>query len=98
MSHPPDYPGRRRVQRAAASLQGDAYQGALEAVMAVLVGGGVGYFVDWRWDTTPYGVLAGLAIGFAAMVLRLLRLGHELQPKTDVVAGPAEPSRPTLPG
>lgn len=92
MSHPPDYPGRRRVKRAAASnTAGDAYQGAFEAVMAVLVGAGFGYWVDWRWDTTPYGVLSGVVIGFAAMVLRLLRLGRELVPKTEATAAP-EPS------
>lgn len=87
MSHLPDYPGRRRVKRAAASnTAGDAYQGAFEAVMAVLVGAGFGYWVDWRWDTTPYGVLSGVVIGFAAMVLRLLRLGRELVPGTESTA------------
>ena len=98
MSHPPDYPGRRRVKRAAASLAGDAYQGAFEAVMAVLLGCGVGYFVDWRWHTTPYGVLVGVGIGFAAMVLRLLRLGRELQLETDVVAGSDEGTANESPG
>lgn len=80
MSQPPDYPGRDRVKRAAGSLAGDAYQGAFEAVMAVLVGAGAGYWVDGRWQTTPYGVITGLVLGFAAMVLRLLRLGRELPP------------------
>ena len=56
--------------------------------MAVLVGAGAGYWIDWRWDTTPYGVLSGVVIGFAAMVLRLLRLGRELVPGTDATAGP----------
>jgi ATP synthase protein I len=88
LSHPPDDPGRRRVKRAAASAAGDAYQGAFEAVLAVLVGAGIGYWVDSRWDTTPYGVLTGVVIGFAAMVLRLLRLGRELVPGTDAKAAP----------
>lgn len=60
-------------------MAGDAYQGAFEAVMAVLVGAGAGYWADGHWGTTPYGVLAGVVIGFAAMVLRLLRMGRELQ-------------------
>ncbi len=95
MSHPPDYPGRRRVKRAAASnTAGDAYQGAFEAVMAVLVGAGAGYWIDWRWDTTPYGVLSGVVIGFAAMVLRLLRLGRELVPETDAKAAPEANAEP----
>ncbi len=93
MSQPPDYPGRRRVKRAAASLAGDAYQGAFEAVMAVLVGAGVGYWLDHRFGWTPVGVITGVVVGFAAMVLRLLRLGQELVPRDDGRSGIGE--RPT---
>lgn len=78
MSHPPEYPGRGRLKRAAGSVAGDAYQGAFEAVMAVLVGAGFGYWADRRWGTTPYGVVVGIVVGFAAMVVRLLRIGREL--------------------
>lgn len=56
--------------------------------MAVLVGAGFGYWVDSRWDTTPVGVIAGVVIGFAAMVLRLLRLGRELTPDPPTGSGP----------
>ena len=80
MSHPPEYPGRDRVKRAVARAGSDAYQGAFEAVGAVLLGRGVGFFVDDRWETAPWGVLIGAVIGFAAMVLRLVRLGKELHP------------------
>jgi F0F1-type ATP synthase assembly protein I len=80
MSHPPEYPGRDRVKRAVARAGSDAYQGAFEAVGAVLLGCGVGFFVDDRWETAPWGVLIGAVIGFAAMVLRLVRLGKELHP------------------
>jgi hypothetical protein len=86
VTQPPDYPGRRRVKRAAASAAGDAYQGAFEAVMAVLVGAGAGFWVDRRWQTTPYGVIVGVVIGFAAMVLRLLRMRNELPPPPGGVA------------
>lgn len=81
MSHPPDYPGRRRAKRAAASSANDAYQGAFEAVFAVLIGAGAGYWVDHRWGTTPYGLIVGVVIGFAAMVLRLFRMGRDLPPE-----------------
>ncbi len=81
MSHPPDYPGRERLKRASARAGSDAYQGAFEAVGAVLVACGIGFFVDGRWDTSPWGVVVGVVIGFAAMVLRLVRLGHELHPE-----------------
>ncbi|MBY0399021.1 AtpZ/AtpI family protein [Myxococcota bacterium] len=95
MSQPPDYPGRRRAKRAAASMAGDAYQGAFEAVMAVLVGAGAGYWADGYWGTTPYGVLTGVVIGFAAMVLRLLRMGRDLPSEGaggDGTAGSAGPA------
>ena len=62
---------------------------ALRGVLAVLVGAGVGYWVDRRWQTTPYGVIVGLVIGFAAMVLRLLRMGRELDVGGDDGSGSA---------
>jgi ATP synthase protein I len=94
MSQPPEYPGRRRVKRAVGSVASDAYQGALEAVMAVLVGAGIGYWVDRHWDLTPYGVITGVVIGFAAMVLRLLRMRDELVGESDdVPAAAPDPGR-----
>ena len=80
MSQPPDYPGRQRVKRAAAAAGSDAYQGAFEAVGSVLIACAFGYWVDSRWDTKPWGLLVGTVVGFAAMVLRLVRLGKELHP------------------
>jgi F0F1-type ATP synthase assembly protein I len=81
VSHPPEYPGRRRLKRAAASAGGGgAYEGAFEAVGAILVATGIGYWVDHRYGTTPYGVVGGAAIGFTAFVLRLVRLGRQLHP------------------
>ena len=78
MSEPPDYPGRRRLKRAAAAAGSEAYQGAFEAIGSVLIAGGIGYWVDRRWETAPVGLLVGVVLGFAAMVLRLVRLGREL--------------------
>lgn len=50
--------------------------------MAVLVGAGLGYWADAHWESTPIGVISGVVVGFAAMVLRLLRLGRELVPES----------------
>ncbi len=58
------------VTRQAAS----AYQGALEAVVALLLAMGAGYWVDQRFGTAPRGLLVGTAIGFGAFVLRLWRM------------------------
>lgn len=69
-------PGPDADSRSSASIrvQGKAYQGAVEAVFAVLIATGAGYWVDDRYDTSPFGIFVGAVIGFAAMVLRLLRL------------------------
>jgi ATP synthase protein I len=84
VSRPPDYPGRERLKkglsRKSTQAGGDAYQGAFEAVGAVLFACGVGYWIDGRWGTSPWGLLIGVVLGFAAMVLRLVRLGKELHP------------------
>jgi F0F1-type ATP synthase assembly protein I len=80
VSQPPEYPGRQRVKRAAAAAGSDAYQGAFEAVGSVLIACAFGYWVDSQWDTKPWGLLVGTVVGFAAMVLRLVRLGKEIHP------------------
>ena len=59
--------------------QGLAYQGASEAVVSILIAVGFGYWLDGRFDTSPIFLVLGTALGFAAFVLRLLRLGRQLQ-------------------
>ncbi len=58
--------------------QGLAYQGALEAVLAIPIAIGIGYWVDGRFDTSPLFLIGGAALGFTAFVVRLLRLGRQL--------------------
>ncbi len=60
-----------------------AYQGAFEAVLAIPIAIGGGYWLDGRFDTTPILLLVGAAIGFGAFVLRLLRLGQQLRQLDD---------------
>lgn len=69
-------------QRTARS-QGLAYQGAFEAVIAILVAAGIGLWADGHFDTSPRYLFIGTAIGFAAFVLRLVRLGRQLQAAAD---------------
>ena len=55
-----------------------AYQGAVEAVLAILIGAGLGYLVD-RWlGTAPGFMLAGLIAGFGAFILLIVRLSRKL--------------------
>lgn len=58
---------------------GAAYQGAFEAVFSIGIGAGLGIWVDRRFGSEPWGVLTGLAVGFGAFVLRLVRLGREMK-------------------
>lgn len=68
-----------------------AYQGAVEAVFAVLIAGGIGYWADAHFGTSPRYLLLGLGIGFGSFVLRLWRLGRTLQ-------GPDAGARPPKAG
>ncbi len=70
-------------QQRAARRQGLAYQGAFEAVIAILIATGIGYWIDTSFDTSPFGLLIGAAVGFSSFVLRLLRLGRLLQEVAD---------------
>lgn len=53
---------------------GKAYQRALEAVLAIPIGIGIGYFVDGRLESSPIGLVIGAALGFAAFVRRLVSM------------------------
>ena len=72
-------------QRRQASRQGRAYQGAFEAVAAILIAAGIGLWIDSSYETSPWGLLIGTAFGFATFVIRLLRLGKRLQELADPV-------------
>ncbi len=75
-------PGSRTAQQGMAS----AYQGAVEAVLAVVISGLAGYWVDRRFGTEPTGFLVGMAIGFAAFGMRMWRMRN-------VMGGPDDHSR-----
>ena len=62
---------------------GGAYQAALEAVFAIPVAAVLGYFADKGFGTSPIFLLVGVAMGFAAFVLRLVRLGRSIAPPQD---------------
>lgn len=70
---------RRRAEMSGGRRFGAAYQGAFEAVFAIVIGAGLGFAADRRFGTEPWGVLIGLGLGFGAFVLRLVRLGRALQ-------------------
>jgi F0F1-type ATP synthase assembly protein I len=51
-----------------------AYQAALEAVFAIPVAGGLGYWADSHFGTAPILLLVGLVLGFASFVLRIVSM------------------------
>ena len=69
----------RQTGQAGSRRSGKAYEGAFEAVASILIAGGLGYWADATWDTSPRYLLVGFAIGFGAFVLRLYRLGGAMQ-------------------
>ncbi len=105
MSGTPDssgrLPGQKRVERMATPIRssgGKAYEGAFEAVGAILIATGLGYWFDQHYETTPIGILVGAAIGFAAFVLRLIRLGKQLHPETEAGSASSPPAAETAEG
>jgi len=51
-----------------------AYQGALEAVFALAIGAGIGYWADGHFASSPRWLIVGTIVGFGAFVLRLFRM------------------------
>lgn len=51
-----------------------AYQGAIEAVVAMVICALAGYWIDGRLGSGPVGLFVGMGIGLAALVVRLLRI------------------------
>ena len=51
-----------------------AYQGALEAVLSIPIGMGLGYLADRQFGTGPVFLFLGLVMGFASFVFRVSRL------------------------
>ena len=49
----------------------------LEFAIAICLCGGVGYWLDRTFNTLPWLLLAGLAVGFAAGLFLLVRAGRE---------------------
>ena len=94
----PEEPRRKSVlpERYRYKPMSAAYSGAMESVLAIVIGAGGGWWVDQTWETRPVGLLVGATIGFGAFVLRLYRLGaamndeSALSPEAD--SGPEETS------
>jgi len=63
-------PDRDEVRRRGIS----AYQGALEAIFAIIIGIGAGFWADRHFGTAPRWMIVGTVLGFGSFVLRLWRM------------------------
>lgn len=64
----------RLSRQADMSRQRDAYNGAMEAIFAILIATGLGWWADREFGTSPTWISVGALIGFAAFVLRIVRM------------------------
>ncbi len=69
-----DGPRFQQTKQGLSRQQSASYQGAFEAVLAVPVAMGFGYWCDGRFDTQPIGLGIGVVVGFGAMLLRITRM------------------------
>lgn len=78
--------GRLRVPdpHAAKRSMASAYQGAIEAVVAMVFCALAGWWIDGRLGSEPIGLFVGMGIGFAAFLLRLLRIKAPTLGKADL--------------
>jgi len=81
----PGSPPAGRLGRRAAA----AYQGAIEAVLAVVITTGAGYWLDRRFETGSTFLLVGIVIGFCSFALRLWRMRHLMVATPEEVAAGA---------
>ena len=56
-----------------ASGVGQAFRLSSEFIAGVVVGAGIGYLVDKFFNTSPWGLIVFLLLGFAAAVLNVMR-------------------------
>ena len=77
-----------RLARAATTGRGAAYEGAMEAIFSILVAVGLGYWADSHFGTGPRYLITGAVIGFAAFVLRLIRMRKLVDAAAEAAEGP----------
>jgi ATP synthase protein I len=82
-------PTHQRPAEASGALSGvsRAYRLAAEFVAAIIVGGALGYAIDFFAGTRPWGMVILLLAGFAAGILNVVRATAEMNAATAVPPG-----------
>jgi ATP synthase protein I len=76
-----------RVRQGEMTGMGRAFRLASEFVAAIVVGGALGYGIDWLFKTQPWGMVIFILLGFAAGVLNIIRATAELNAMSAVPPG-----------
>ena len=76
-----------RVRQGEMTGMGRAFRLASEFIAAIVVGGALGFGVDWLFKTQPWGMIIFILLGFAAGVLNIIRATAELNAMTAVPPG-----------
>jgi F0F1-type ATP synthase assembly protein I len=82
--------GRRPATSGSASGLGPAYQGGVEAGLAVVIAMGFGLWADSHFETSPVGLFVGLGIGVGAFALRITRLLRDTSGPPTELSGPSK--------
>ncbi len=69
----------RRHQKAGIA---QAFRLSSEFIAGVVVGGGIGYAIDAFFNTSPWGLIVFLLLGFAAAILNVLRASGSVAPSS----------------
>jgi ATP synthase protein I len=73
------------------------YRLASEFVAGTLVGGLIGYGIDWLLGTSPFGLIIFLLLGFGAGILNMARSANRTPPAKERLE-PNPPSRTVIEG
>lgn len=80
----PAQAGTNQVRAGEMTGIGRGFRLASEFVAAVVVGGAIGFGIDYFFPTRPWGMIILLLLGFAAGVLNVIRATAEMNAATAV--------------
>jgi F0F1-type ATP synthase assembly protein I len=66
----------------------------LSFVIALAIGTGAGLWADDRFDTSPWGLLVGFGLGFAAAILNVYRITSRALASSRPAPRPSNGARP----
>ncbi|MGE0626189.1 MAG: AtpZ/AtpI family protein [Hyphomicrobiaceae bacterium] len=78
-------------QNARGRAFGEAFKIVAELVVGVAVGGGIGWFLDRQFGSTPWLLVLFLILGFAGGLLNVIRIARQMQREAEPLQRAARP-------